>query len=71
VATEGRLAVSFLLALHAVIPLALTKEGSEVPRVFAGYGFVSPSNFASWASSILVGRNLGRVQFFKRCGTTA
>ena len=37
----------------------------------SGYGFVSPSSFASWLSSILAGRSLGRVQFLKRCGTTA
>jgi hypothetical protein len=36
-----------------------------------GYGFVSPSAFASPASSILTGMSLGRVQFLKRCGTTA
>jgi hypothetical protein len=36
-----------------------------------GYGFLSPICFATAASSILVGRSLGRVQFLKRCGTTA
>jgi hypothetical protein len=41
------------------------------PAFQAGYGFVSPSIFASWASTILVGRSLGRVQFLKRCGMTA
>jgi hypothetical protein len=43
----------------------------ENPPFEAGYGFVIPSSFASWASSILTGRSLGRVQFLKRCGTTA
>ena len=43
----------------------------ENPPFEAGYGFVSPSAFASPASSILTGRSLGRVQFLKRCGTTA
>jgi HipA-like protein len=33
--------------------------------------FVTPSSLASWASSILTGRSLGRVQFLRRCGTTA
>src|ERR1700733_6341642 len=33
--------------------------------------FVSPSSFANWASNILAGRSLGKVQFLKRCGTTA
>jgi hypothetical protein len=37
----------------------------------AGYGFVSPSAFASWVSSILAGRSLSRVQFLNRCGMTA
>jgi hypothetical protein len=32
---------------------------------------VSPSAFASVASTILAGRSLGRVQFLKRCGMTA
>src|ERR1700676_259593 len=42
----------------------------ENPPFEAGYGFVSPSSLASWASSILTGRSLGRVQFLKRWGTT-
>jgi hypothetical protein len=37
----------------------------------AGNGFVIPNSFANWASSNLTGRSLGRVQFLKRCGTTA
>ena len=36
-----------------------------------GYAFVNPNCFASSASTILVGRSLGKVQFLKRCGTTA
>ena len=44
---------------------------SEAAFDESSYGFVSPSSFASWASSILTGRSLGRVQFLKRCGTTA
>src|ERR1700685_4269573 len=43
----------------------------ENPPFEAAYRFVSPSSFASSASSILTGRSLGRVQFLKRCGTTA
>jgi hypothetical protein len=43
----------------------------ENPPFEAGYGFVSPSSFANWASSILTGRSLGKVQFLKRCGTSA
>ena len=43
----------------------------ENPPFEAGYGIVSPSAFASWVSSILAGRSLGRVQFLNRCGITA
>jgi Transposase zinc-binding domain len=43
----------------------------ENPPFEAGYGFVSPSSFASWASSILAGRSRGKVQFLKRWGMTA
>ena len=52
-------------------PLHLDLFRCENPPFEAGYGFVSPSSFASWASSILTGRSLGKVQFLKRCGMTA
>jgi hypothetical protein len=51
-----------------LVPLEMRGEN---PPFEVGYGFVSPSIFASWESSILTGRSLGRVQFLKRCGTTA
>ena len=41
------------------------------PSFEADQSFVSFICFASSASSILTGRSLGKVQFLKRCGTTA
>jgi hypothetical protein len=50
----------------------ILSSGAVEGRSFGvGCGFLSPSIFASWASTILVGRSLGRVQFLKRCGMTA
>ena len=47
------------------------EESNVNPPLETGYGFVSPSIFASWASTILTGRSLGRIQFLNRCGMTA
>jgi hypothetical protein len=69
---------------HSDDPKSLERR-SNLPRPFAvfpfdevgilpsepGYGFLIPICLATAASSILTGRSLGRVQFLKRCGTTA
>jgi len=66
---QARDALGLILSISFELG-ALVMRG-ENPPFEAGYGFVSPSSFASWASSILTGRSLGSVQFLKRCGTTA
>ena len=42
------------------------RSRSENRPFEAGYDFVSPSSFSSWASPILTGRSLRSVQFLKR-----
>jgi hypothetical protein len=63
----GRIVTERLLVRGDRVAATVRKSNASE----AGYGLVRPSCFASTASSILAGRSLGRVQFLKRCGTTA